>query len=72
MEVSPQHAAVSSAIERFLEAFKPYDEPLSISTAVEHVIATVANCELSRKEIADLVAELAVDGGYNVHFDVKY
>lgn len=72
LDLSPQHAAVSDAIERFLEAFRPYDEPLSISTAVDHVVATVSDCALSRKEIADIIAELAVDGGFNVHFDVKY
>ncbi|MGE0583690.1 MAG: hypothetical protein AB7O39_00975 [Flavobacteriaceae bacterium] len=72
LETSPLGVAVRDAIADFLNTCTPYDEPLSLGMAVRHVFLKVPDCAMTEKQIADLVAEQAVDGGYNVHFDVRY
>lgn len=61
--------SVVHAINQYVNSRKTADRPISTQDALRALRAALPNCELTDRELADMVAAAAIERGRNVAFD---
>ncbi len=61
--------AVSAAVDRYITYQKRTGRPISTREAVQALRTELAECYISDRRLADLVATSAVSHGHDVNFD---
>jgi len=50
---------------------RPKSRPVSISQALRAIRAVLPNCQLTDRQLEDLVARAAIKSGLTIHFDLN-
>lgn len=61
---------VTDVVEQYVRSRRPANPAVSTELAVRAIRTAIPNCELSNRELSDLVAASAIRNGRSVAFDI--
>lgn len=61
--------ATNDIIDHYIETRRKSDMPVSTGQAIRAIRAALPKCDLTDRQLTDMVAAAAIRGGRNVNFD---